>query len=57
MLVVEENSVYEIDESCVKRRGVSKECAVYEKLAGKADLFSGTRKPADSIADSREKIR
>ncbi len=56
MLVVEENSVYEIDESCVKRRGVSKECAVYEKLAGRADLISGTKKASDPRADRKEKV-
>ena len=32
MLVIEGNSVYEIDEECLKRRRVPKECEVYEKL-------------------------
>ncbi len=32
MLIIEEDSVYEIDEECIKRRGVPKECNVYEKL-------------------------
>lgn len=32
MLVIEGNSVYEIDEECLKRRKVPKECEVYEKL-------------------------
>lgn len=32
MLIIEDNSVYEIDEECVKRKKVPKECGVYEKL-------------------------
>ena len=32
MLVIEGNSVYELDEECLKRRKVPKECEVYEKL-------------------------
>lgn len=32
MLVVENNSVYEIDEECLKRRNVPKECEVYLKI-------------------------
>ena len=32
MLIIEENSVYEIDEECVKKRGVSIECGVIEKV-------------------------
>ena len=32
MLVIEGNSVYEIDEECLKRRKVPKECEVYENL-------------------------
>ena len=32
MLVIEGNSVYEIDEECLKRRKVPKECEVYVKL-------------------------
>lgn len=32
MLVVENNCVYEIDEECLKRRTVPKECEVYEKI-------------------------
>lgn len=35
MLVIEGNSVYEIDEECMKRRKVPKECEVYEKLVKK----------------------
>ena len=33
MLVVENNSVYEIDEECLKRRSVPEECEVYQKIA------------------------
>jgi hypothetical protein len=32
MLVVEENSVYEIDEECLKTRQVPPACGVYEKI-------------------------
>lgn len=32
MLVVEKNSVYEIDEECLKQRTVPEECEVYQKL-------------------------
>lgn len=35
MLVIEENSVYEIDEECVRKRKVPKECRVYEKILQK----------------------
>lgn len=32
MLVIEGNSVYEIDEECVRKRKVPEECRVYEKI-------------------------
>lgn len=32
MLVIEDNSVYEIDEECAKRKKVPKECRIYEKI-------------------------
>ncbi len=32
MLIIEGNSVYEIDEECLKKRRVSEECEVYQKL-------------------------
>lgn len=32
MLVIEDNSVYEIDEVCVKQKQIPKECGIYEKL-------------------------
>ena len=35
MLVIEGNSVYEIDEECVRKRKVPKECRVYEKILQK----------------------
>ena len=35
MLVIEGNSVYEIDEECVRIRKVPKECWVYEKILQK----------------------
>lgn len=35
MLVIEGTSVYEIDEECVRKRKVPKECKVYEKILQK----------------------
>lgn len=32
MLVIEGNSVYEIDEECARRKKVPKECKIYEKI-------------------------
>lgn len=32
MLIIEENSVYEIDEECLKKRKISAECGVVEKV-------------------------
>lgn len=32
MLIIDDNSVYEIDEECLKRRQVPQECEVYKKL-------------------------
>lgn len=32
MLVIENNSVYEIDEECLKKRNVPPECGVSEKI-------------------------
>ena len=32
MLVIDDNSVYEIDEECLKRRIVPPECEVYDKI-------------------------
>ena len=32
MLVIDGNSVYEIDEECLRKKKVPEECRVYEKL-------------------------
>lgn len=32
MLIIDENSVYEIDEECLKKRNISSECKVIEKI-------------------------
>lgn len=32
MLIIDDKSVYEIDEECMKKRNVPKECQTYEKL-------------------------
>lgn len=32
MLIIDENSVYEIDEECLKKRKVAPECNVIEKV-------------------------
>ena len=34
MLIIEDNSVYEIDEECLRHRRVPKECRTLEKLYG-----------------------
>ena len=34
-LIIDGNSVYEIDEECVRKRKVPKECRVYEKILQK----------------------
>ena len=38
MLVVENNSVYEIDEECLKRRSVPEECEVYKKIVREREV-------------------
>ena len=48
MLVIDGNSVYEIDEECVKKRGVSKHCGIDDKLAEKKGTI---RRPKESGAD------
>ena len=35
MLIIEDDSVYEIDEECVRQNQVPPECMVYEKLQKK----------------------
>lgn len=35
MLIIDDNSVYEIDEKCMQKRKVSKECQTYEKMQKK----------------------
>lgn len=37
MLIIENNSVYEIDEECTKRKKVPKRCQTYEKLNHKQE--------------------
>jgi hypothetical protein len=32
MLIVDEDSVYEIDENCIRRKKVPEECRIYEKV-------------------------
>ena len=32
MLIIDGNSVYEIDEECARRKKVPKECGIYEKM-------------------------
>ena len=40
MLVVENNSVYEIDEECLKRRSVPEECEVYKKIVREREVLA-----------------
>ncbi len=44
MLIIENNSVYEIDEECLKQRTVPKECEVYEKIVRKRKEAEEKRK-------------
>lgn len=32
MLIIEDNSVYEIDEECIQKNEVPKECQTFEKI-------------------------
>ena len=54
MLVVENNSVYEIDEECLKRRSVPEECEVYKKIVREAGKRQRTkRKRKTKVSDSK----
>ena len=44
MLVVENNSVYEIDEECLKRRSVPEECEVYKKIVREREAAKNKEK-------------
>lgn len=44
MLVVENNSVYEIDEECLKRRRVPEECEVYKKIVREREVAKNKEK-------------
>ena len=44
MLIIEDDSVYEIDEECIRKRGVPKECNVYEKLQQKRENKENLKK-------------
>ncbi len=35
MLIIEKNSVYEIDEECLKKKRVPAECEVYKRFANR----------------------
>lgn len=43
MLIIENNSVYEIDETCAKKKKVPKECEIYEKLQQKNEKNSNKK--------------
>jgi hypothetical protein len=32
MLIIDDDSVYEIDENCIRRKKVPEECQIYEKM-------------------------
>lgn len=44
MLIVEENSVYEIDEECIRTRKVSPQCKTYEKMLHITDEAASDKK-------------
>ena len=44
MLVVENNSVYEIDEECARKKKVPKECEVYKKIVREREVAKNKEK-------------
>ena len=44
MLVVENNSVYEIDEECLKRRSVPEQCEVNKKIVRQREVEKNKEK-------------
>ncbi len=47
MLIIEDDSVYEIDEECLKTRNVPKECKVREKLLKEHKKRAGQRQDVE----------
>lgn len=54
MLVIDENSVYEIDEVCVKKRGISKQCGIDEKLIEKIEGTNRQKEMFDIINSTKQ---
>lgn len=48
MLVIDGNSVYEIDEECLRKKKVPEECRVYEKLMQEQARKKENIKPKDN---------
>ena len=44
MLVIDDNSVYEIDEKCMQKRNIPKGCQIYEKIQ-KKEIRVGKKEP------------
>lgn len=44
MLIIENNSVYEIDEECLQRKKVPKECQTFQKLCRQGQKNTTERK-------------
>ena len=44
MLIIDGNSVYEIDEECLKRRSVPEECEVYKKIVREREAAKNKEK-------------
>ena len=57
MLVVENNSVYEIDEECLKRRSVPEECEVYKKIVREREVAKTKRKRKTKVNDKNHPDR
>lgn len=55
MLVIEENSVYEIDEECIRKKRVPKECRTYEKVVQEREKTKATEGESGKRIDALRK--
>jgi hypothetical protein len=54
MLIVDEDSVYEIDENCIRRKKVPEECRIYQKIVSEKNK-RGQKKETSGNADRQGK--
>lgn len=48
MLIIDHNSVYEIDEECTRTKKIPKECGVYQKIQQKEQEKAEQKKGNDN---------